>query len=377
MNLSSLRQLVQEAQALSFQASFIPVDAATDATRFRVSPPTYAPEKKGDSSRYLITEQGEVRLDSPQSFANRLETRITEAQLTPVFQVVHPEDNRVLVDSHQLAHRCFDAYLRDANLEGQAFFKSPIGQAIREARRKTATAVFRYSPESLLFGAWDSHTGGGALAARWRRCVVGRLYGVNARQRPGGSQKTDPLGLTLDAGTPYRTPEGQMTFDPGKAAQDKNKPVGWTKLTEAGYGSVPNAGLDGVDVDAIVLQGAIHLGELRSYGFPTSSGDAKERDIAARSALTALALWSVAATVTDDLLALRSGCDLTYTQMTWTARYGGGRDEPLVFTTKEAFTVLQEAIAALPQYDLSWNTEPVRLTATSGILDAVRLSTGE
>ncbi|MGI9213402.1 MAG: type I-G CRISPR-associated RAMP protein Csb1/Cas7g [Methylococcaceae bacterium] len=386
MNYSELCEIVKTAHALSFHADYIPVDSPSDAAYFRVSPPTYAAEKKGDPSHYLITDQGEVRLDSPQSFANRLENRILEAGITPHFQIINPDDGTVLLDSRELAHRCFDAYIRDSNLNDQPFFKSEIGLALQNARAKNATAVFCCSPESLLFGAWDSHTGKGVLAARWRRCVTARIYGTNAKQRPGGTQKNDPLGITLDTGKMYLSAEGQITLDPALATDEKeNKkttktvskktvdaekstPKSGKKATELGYGSIPGSNPDGVDVEKIVLQGAIHLGELRKYAFPTEKGEAEDRDKAARTALAALALWSVHATATDSL-SLRSGCDLTYTEMNWLVRYGGGRDEAITLDNTTAMTILTEAIAALKQYDLAWNTKPINLVASKTILE--------
>jgi CRISPR-associated protein Csb1 len=379
MNYSTLQQMLKEAHALSFQARFIPVDATPEDEYFRVSPPTYAPEKQGDPPRYLITDHGEVRLDSPQSFANRLEACIRDKNLTPSFDVV-ARDGSPLVNSRELAHRCFDAYLRDSSLNSQPFFESSIGSSLRQARPRTATAVFCHSPESLLFGAWDSHTGGGALAAKWRRCISGRIYGTQATQRPGSAQKNDPLGLKHVTEV-YLDTAGQLTLNSEKAPKTREKNKGSDRkkedaLSNLGYGSVPcSNAMDGMDVKAICLQGAIHLGELRKYSFPTATGEAEARDLAARTALAALALWSVQATATGSL-ALRSGCELSYTEMTWVARYGGSRTAAFDLDTATAFELLTEAIAALGQYGLAWNRTPISLQASDPLLELIRLSSG-
>jgi CRISPR-associated protein Csb1 len=378
-----LAEIVGRDLALTYTADLMPADAPPDAGVFRVSPPTYAPAKSGDPSRYLISERGEVRLDSPQSWANRLEAVISAAGITPSLDVVGP-DGQVLVNSRQLAHRVFDAYLRESLLDGQPFFHSPAGQAIRAARTENATAVFRHSPESLLFGAWDSHTGGGALAARYPRLLSGRIYGVGAQTRPGGAQKTDALGINDSAGTMYLRANGTMTLDPAEAATDPNpkkanKPMVFGKQgkpSEAGYGSVPASGdKDGVDVTAIRLTGAIHLGALRKYRFPSERGTAEKRDLAAWTALTALAIYSVAQAV-EQGLPLRSGCDLVPTRMTWLVRGGLAGDREIAFGAEEANKVLDHAIAALAEFGLQWNPVPLQLRANADLLQAIANSVG-
>lgn len=378
-----LAEIVSRDLALTYTADLMPADAPPDTGVFRVSPPTYAPAKQGDPSRYLISERGEVRLDSPQSWANRLEAVIAAKNLTPSIEVVGSQ-GEVLVNSRQLAHRVFDAYLRDSLLDDQPFFASAQGKAIRLARSENATAVFRHSPESLLFGAWDSHTGGGALAARYPRLLSGRIYGVGAQGRPGGAQKTDALGINDSAGTMYLRPDGTMTLDPAEAATDPdpkkgNKPVVFGKQgkpSEAGYGSVPASGdKDGVDVTAIHLTGAIHLGALRKYRFPTETGEEKDRDLAARTALTALAIYAVAQAV-EQGLPLRSGCDLIPTRMTWLVRGGLAGDREIGCSADEASKVLVQAIAALAEFGLHWNPVPLQLQASAGLLQAIANSVG-
>lgn len=375
-----LTEAVSGAVALTYSADFLPVDALPGATAFRVSPPTYAPAKKGDPSRYLVSERGEVRLDSPQSWANRLEEIIAAANLTPSIDVVDPGSDRVLVNSRALAHRVFDAYLRDSERDGKAFFAGPVGKALRAARPADATAVFLRSPESLLFGAWDSHTGGGALVARYPRVISGRIYGEGAQARPGGAQKTDALGVNDSAGTMYKRPDGTMTLNPDEADEDKGKKVVFGKEgkpSEAGYGSVPaSADKDGVDVTAIRLVGAIHLGAMRKYRFPTDQGDPVRRDLAGRAALAALGVYAVAQAV-ESGLPLRSGCDLVPTHMAWWVRGGLSGDSAIEIGAADAWAVLDEAVANLKPFGLGWDRNPLRVFANKGLLGAIANSTGE
>jgi hypothetical protein len=98
---------------LSLQADFSASESSPGDPHYRVCPPIYAIETK-----YLITQRGEVRLDSPQSLANRLEARILGEGITPSFDIVDAKD-AVIVNSRQLPHRAFDAALRDSLLDGQ------------------------------------------------------------------------------------------------------------------------------------------------------------------------------------------------------------------------------------------------------------------
>ncbi|MDD5035943.1 MAG: type I-U CRISPR-associated RAMP protein Csb1/Cas7u [Methylococcaceae bacterium] len=384
LDYSSLTEIVGRSIALTYAADLVPVDVMPETEVFRVVPPTYAPLKDHAPSRYLISERGEVRLDSPQSWANRLEEIITAAALTPSIDVVKP-DGTVLVNSRALAHRIFDAYLRDSLLGEKPFFADSVGTEIRRARPEDATQVFIHSPESLLFGAWDSHTGGGALVARYPRLISGRIYGVGAQTRPGGAQKTDALGVNDSAGTMYKRPDGMLALNPDEAEttttkDGKKNPVVFGKNgkpSEAGYGSVPaSTDKDGVDVTSIHLTGAIHLGAMRKYHFPTDKGKSTERDLAACAALAALAVYAVAQAV-EQGLPLRSGCDLVPTRMAWLVRRGLDGDSEIEIKADDAKKVLKNAIAKLDQYGLGWNQIPLQVVASDGLIHAIANSVGE
>ena len=379
MNLTyqNLQSAVADALAFSFLGHFQPSEA--NSPPYRVVPPTYAPPRKGDPPQYLTTETGEVRLDSPQSFANRLEEVIASENLTPSFNIVDGH-GVVLVNSRQLPHRVFDAAMRDSDLEGQPFFKSPLGADLRATRPATATALFRHAPETLLFGVWDSHSGGGIQVLRLARAITARVFGTGGKLRPGGAQKSDPLNITKDVGLLYLDVNHQMTLDPnesvkGKKDKDKKETVKTYKPSDLGHGSVPASdSKDGVDVEDIILQGAIHLGVLRKYHFPVDNGKPSEEvDVAVRTALLAMGIWAVQSVATRGMW-LRSGCDLVYQDLTWLLRYGGGKDEAFEVSLESARKVLDEALAALVGLNLNWENTPITLKANKELLKAIEIS---
>lgn len=119
---------------------------------------------------------------------------------------------------------------------------------------------------------------------------------------------------------------------------------------------------------AINLQAAVHLGQLRAYEFPSDVASS-DRDVAARMALVALAVWSLQATITDSFT-LRSGCDLVCDSLTWTARWGLGKDDQIEITTESARTVLAEVVSRLANLGLGWDTTPIALQASPSLLQA-------
>lgn len=113
-------------------------------------------------------------IDSVQSQANRLEEALLEAVRTggiplPRLSVdfgpggLNSIGEITLLDA---PHRVFDAILRDSLLDGGPFQKSPLGDRLKKATAKDASAILEASPSALLFGVWNSTGEGGGLGAR-------------------------------------------------------------------------------------------------------------------------------------------------------------------------------------------------------------------
>ncbi len=84
--------------------------------------------------------------------------------------------------------------LRDSELDGQPFRRSPRGKALDTVSPTNATALFELCPTALLFGMWDSHGPKGGLGPKFERAMVSEIVGVGAEWgrpgRPGGGGGT-------------------------------------------------------------------------------------------------------------------------------------------------------------------------------------------
>ena len=92
-------------------------------------------------------------------------------------------------------HRLADAIFRDSLLGDTLFRLSDIGRAIIDATPRNATALFRYSPTSLLFGMWDSTGPKGGLGAKFQRAYVSEIVGFDAAFGKKVGSRIDPLQI--------------------------------------------------------------------------------------------------------------------------------------------------------------------------------------
>ena len=198
---TSIRKAVTDSAGISVNATL----SAIDRSR-HVLPPTYADAPH----RHNMTEPDAhgiaawVSIDSPASFANRIEDKLVRAKLglDPLRVAVAGQT----LSTMQMPHRAFDAILRDSLLDGIPFRRTDIGQAVIKASPADAAALLRYDPAVLLLGGWDSAGLGGnrGQERKWPAALSVEIYATNATpiQRAGG--RIDPLGITLDAGRVIR-----------------------------------------------------------------------------------------------------------------------------------------------------------------------------
>ena len=142
----------------------------------KIFPPTYADATYAFEKRIINGAHIEtVLLDSAQSVSNRLEDALLQARRAgklsiPLFEMTVAGHE---VNSLTVPHRIHDAILRDSQWDGKPFRESPNGLRLVAARAGNATAFFEYAPTALLFGIWDSQSGGGVDTAKIARSFPG------------------------------------------------------------------------------------------------------------------------------------------------------------------------------------------------------------
>jgi CRISPR-associated protein Csb1 len=343
----TLAAAAEHAAAITLRANLIPAAALPDDANFFVLPPTYAeighlasPIRDDGTHQYILIE-------SPQSWANRLEELLDRPEVGVGALSVLVAGRTLTVNA--LPHRVFDALLRDSEQAGQPFRATPLGQSITEARADNATALLQNAPGTLLFGAWDSFAGAKMGAAKWPAALSGQIMGFNALQTQKAGIRMDPMNIAKDAVTGFKSesrPEG-WTNDESKALKSaKGEPVILEKASEIGHGHIlATLANKGAWVTRIELRSSLSLTRLRRYHFPVAGAINPLADAAARTYLAALGLWLMHTRLMSGL-ELRAGAELDATQADFLLRMPLQSDTVLTVTAETASAALEQAITA-------------------------------
>ncbi len=232
-------------------------------------------------------------VESAQSMANRLETTAwddaADALVQPltgvpyVRTVVKTETAEVATDSIREAHRLNSAYLVGIHEQLRARAAIPVskkdGASAAVDRRKLASAVFYYDPNSVLHGVFLEKIVGGA---RLTRLLSAFIEARDVRIAASGGVKNDRVD-----------PSGKEFGGAG-----------------AGFGNVPFARTE-YTAGAITAFFSVDTTMLHGYGLPTS----------AERLLIALALWKIRRFLESEAH-LRSACDLKLVDVKVTAPAG-------------------------------------------------------
>lgn len=379
MDIDALNEAVQHSAALRSRSRLAPAGGSDD----KVFPPTYEGGRYAKESRRVCGAQVDcVLLDSVQSQANRFESALQDALdrgwiSIPCIRVTFPEEiARELgpITSMTAPHRCYDAILRDSSLaDGTPFQTSDVGQGLAAARPTDATALFRYCPTALVFGAWNSTGVRGGMGAKFTRALSSEIVGIGATAGVHTSSRIDPLGVRREVGVIVDgdDPTAWRVADEGEK--------GAKRPSEIVHGNIAPSVEDlrgGVTVDRIEQTWVLSLPALRRYRFPVDGDYNDERDRAARAVLVALAL-AARALARDDGLFLRSRCQLVPVAggAGLEAVAADGTTEPLAEpTTQAAIQLLAEAVAAAATNGLEWETRPLELEPQERLVDLVRRS---
>ncbi|MBE2263414.1 MAG: type I-U CRISPR-associated protein Cas7 [Burkholderiaceae bacterium] len=317
----ALLSAADNASAITLRANLIPANAVPGDEKFFVLPPTYA--EIGHLASH-VREDGTheyILIESPQSWANRLEELLDRPEVGVAPIQVHAAGHTLSIN--QLPHRVFDALLRDSEQDGQAFRETSLGQSLTQARADNATALLQNAPGTLLFGAWDSFSGARMGAAKWPAALSGQIMGFDALQTKKAGIRMDPLNIAKDAVEGFKSEsraEG-WTTEADKAVKDGGgKPVPVAKASEIGHGHIlAELATKGAWVSRIELRSSLSLTRLRRYHFPVDGKVSEAADLAARTYLAALALWLMYTRMMAGL-ELRAGAELDATEASFMVR---------------------------------------------------------
>ncbi|MEM9840724.1 MAG: type I-U CRISPR-associated RAMP protein Csb1/Cas7u [Pseudomonadota bacterium] len=387
MDHEKLMDAVRNGAAFRRRQRLQPVGGAGD----KVFPPTYPGPGSNDPAQHVfedrrVAEEDKpvscVLIDSVQSQANRLEEALLlaiqagEIELPHVAtDIVFPKEMKdtaeeagyELVDpgritSLETPHRVFDAILRDSEKDKTPFNETEVGKRLQKATMRNATAVLELSPNSLLFGAWNSTGTGGGLGAKFQRCVVSEIIGYGAVVGKRTSSRIDPLGVQKGANI-YGT-KSEWIHEPRTT---KDKPV---RPSEVNHGNIrPDVEDLGVTFEYAEQCAVVTLAGLRHFRF---GGDAA-RDEAARTYLAALGLYALAANDKAGY-SLRSRCDLVADEETGPAPIEliGANGKPETVSLDNAKALYAAALDTARQAGFDLNAEPLLLVPQAKLLEIVR-----
>jgi CRISPR-associated protein Csb1 len=186
------------------------------------------------------------------SQANRFEEALAEGWRRgelplPVVQVDFSKEPGLedleQITALQAPHRIADALLRDSVLDGVPFRHAAVGREITDARPNQATAMFKYCPTALVFGVWDSTGPKGGMGAKFQRCLVSEIIGVEVTAGVKTASRMDPVGIQTKAGPIFKHKEADQdwTVDATEAEIVKGKPVEFSRSGGDGKKGSPSA----------------------------------------------------------------------------------------------------------------------------------------
>jgi CRISPR-associated protein Csb1 len=371
----------------------------------KVFPPTYEGGVYAVETRRVRRPDGKwdeavcVLVDSVQSQANRMEEAIQDAiddgliavpYVTVDFSRTELLDPVRRVTSLQAPHRLADAILRDSEWDGKPFRESSKGIAIDAAGADFATPLFGLSPNTLVYGMWDSTGKKGGLGTKFERAVVSEMFGVGAEVGIRSSSRIDPIITKTSAIALYRKGDDGYTLEAAEADKDKGgKPILYGKkgkASEANLGNVTPSVTDdktkkpllgGITVEHVEQSTVLSLIQLRRLRFPAQAGEAStpDRDVAARAMLAAIGLCGA-------VLAFENGVDLRSRAVLFPLEpmtfdlldRPGQTPEQFALDRHGAAELVKQAAAAVVAAGLPWETDPLVLTPSKQLVQLVRKS---
>lgn len=354
----------------------------------KVFPPTYSDGTYAFETRILNGNRvNTVLLDSVQSQANRFEEVLLEAYRAgrlaiPVFEM---EVAGHQVTSLTVPHRVHDAILRDSLWDGRPFRESENGKRLVSARAWNATPFFEFAPTVLLFGTWDSQSGGGVNTAKVARSLVSEIIALDAERGVKTSSRIDPLGIKLVRDVVMKTADGDLwrfVENAGELKKGKKLEGTLVRPSEINHGNVTpsitdrETGAGGVTFSEAIQTTVLSLTQLRKLSFPNDNGTRiPERDVAGRAVIAALGLYAVTLSQ-EDGYQLRSRCQLVPVEAPKFEVIGRTEKDTDAFELDSAMAeaALHAAIEAAGQNGLKWRAGRIELQPRPDLVNLVEFS---
>lgn len=233
-------------------------------------------------------------------------------QLSTVF-VYDVEAGKKVFYDNQLPHRGFDGHIRVSSYEGESTSKAAPYANARNSTLENLLPLFDLSPETVIFGGWDSTRSKNQL--RIPSILVGETYAVLAEQnedpaihRAGG--RVDPVGASINVDSKNDrvkiVGDSVDLSDKTKASFEKTG-----KGSTIGLGAIPPSAkkdlLDGVSVRKVISTRVVSFATVRTFHF----GKGAEGDAAIRALIIAVLLRDIAGYDANPFI--RANCFLSET----------------------------------------------------------------
>jgi CRISPR-associated protein Csb1 len=339
---------------------------SNEQARVLLYPPTYMegtyeskhvisrPDPNGISSHVLI--------DSVQSEARRISKYYQDIEGMPDIYVVMGE--QIYSATADLAHRAYDALLRDSLLDDIPWTQTEIGVQLGSSSIRNATALYQHAPAMLLFGGWDSHTGKSS-PFRIARSITSEIWASNGEVMTRVATKGSPVVVRKDEQVYLSEDHILQTGEAPEGTKQKNP-------SDIGLGTVPSRpepkGII-VDADSIMLNGSLSLARLNRYRFPINGDNDPEGDKAARNVLACLGLYMLTMHL-ESGLDLRSGCDLEMVEWSWVIRQGLNGKVPIEVDSNIMRGLLSKAINRAEELGLAF-ADSISLQASPALESVV------
>lgn len=351
----------------------------------KVMPPTYSgadgPVYIDEHRRISGQEHECTLLDGIASQANRIEeslaARVREGEIPlPTIEVDQGEFG--LHTGLEFSHRCFDAWIEDAQIDGRRFGETDVFKRLAASpSRHDLTALLETFPAGILLGCWASRKKNPQGTTRLARIIASEIVAVDA---VSGARPASRIDRHHVSSAVKLLPNADTSMDRFSIAPSNDgKPAkGAESPSELGYGNVtPSiAAHGGITMDHALQIATVSMPALRECGFPDADGaQSAPRNVAGRTMLAALALRMLALQV-EHGYDLRSGCLLVPDDEP-TVELVGRLGKPVAswpLIAMDTPGLLSSAITNGSAHGLDWAGQKVQLTVSDTQLALLRQS---